>query len=74
MELKDNHLAAVVFITIMFTMVLYRLSNEPTGIYGYYMFRYTLLRIYINLIILSLCFISIFGLVRLLQMGWRSSK
>jgi len=70
MKLKDNQLAAIVFTITMLTVILYRIVNQETGIFAYY-FSSTEIRLYMNLVVLLFCFISIYGLVKLLRRSLR---
>ncbi|MFO7966346.1 MAG: hypothetical protein R6U44_01945 [Archaeoglobaceae archaeon] len=68
MQLTDNQMAAIVFILMAFTISLYQLNNQfqqPGEIT--YSLKYPQTVVYINIIILFLSFMSIIGLVKLLQ-------
>ncbi|MFP3908806.1 MAG: hypothetical protein ACOC5L_01505 [Halobacteriota archaeon] len=74
MELTDNQLTAIVFATIVFTVLLFYFTNQHQQLGGtVYRVEYPPEVIYINIVILLLCFASIIGLVKLLQRKGRSS-
>lgn len=68
MKLTDNQLAAIVFTIIALTISLYYVNNQfqQQGDITYSV-EYTQTVIYVNIIILFLSFVSIIGLVKLLQ-------
>lgn len=68
MKLTDNQLAAIVFIMIALTISLYHVNNQLQQQGGItYSVEYPQPVIYVNIIILFLSFLSIIGLVKLLQ-------
>ncbi|HID42197.1 MAG TPA: hypothetical protein EYP30_00200 [Archaeoglobaceae archaeon] len=73
MKLKDNQLAAIVLSIILITVILYRIVNQETGYFSYY-FRNIELKLYMNIVILCLSFISIYGLFKLLIRGLRKRE
>ncbi len=68
MELTDNQLAAIVFAIIILTISTFHLNNQfiQQGEITYSL-EIPQTVIYINIIILFMCFVSIIGLVKLLQ-------